>query len=307
MSAVVLVMLVASPAGATSRARPWRVIDLGIEEFAIPHAINDHGHVVGEIYTSGKSRAFFWRNGKMIDLNIEGVESVAFDVNNQDAVVGYRTNERNEWRAFLWQNGRTMDLGVLPGGYGSAATAINDRGVAVGWSSVADNYGAHAFIWRDGAMTDLSNEPYSGARDINDAGQVVGNNGAGACYWWRGQTKQLPSGAFNATANNAFGAITGVHYFSGGHDSGFVWLPWGKYIEIPKPPTTDPGWDFLTPEGINDRMQVVGSSHVGAFVWEHDRMTVLPSDNTDASAFDINERGEIVGLDSSRRAVIWTR
>ncbi len=307
VSAVVLVVLVTSPADAVSQVRPWRVVDLGIDGFAIPHAINDRGHVVGEIYSPGHTRAFFWRDGKLVDLNVGGVESAAFDVNNQDAVVGYRTNERNEPRAFLWQNGRTTDLGVLPGGWVSTATAINDRGLVVGSSNVADNYGEHAFLWRNGVMSDLSNEPYSGARDINDAGQVVGSNGAGACYWWHGQTKQLPAGAFVATGNNAFGAITGIHYVSGGLQSGFVWLPWGQYIAIPKPPSTDPAWDFLTPESINDRMQVVGSSHLGAWVWEHGQVTILPSDSTDAWAFDINERGDITGLGSSRHAVIWTR
>jgi probable HAF family extracellular repeat protein len=83
------------------------------------------------------------------------------------------------WRdAFIWDAKRGMqDLGTL-GGDSSIATAINDEGQVVGYSTDASGYG-HAFIWdAKNGMQDLGRLPGAGgyveAVAINDEGQVVG-------------------------------------------------------------------------------------------------------------------------------------
>ena len=72
------------------------------------------------------------------------------------------------------------DLGTLAGGQQSAAYAINERGDIVGFSEGSD-HSARAVIVTAGVMRDLNGLIPSGsgwvlteARDINDAGRIVG-------------------------------------------------------------------------------------------------------------------------------------
>ena len=69
-----------------------------------------------------------------------------------------------------------IDLGNL-GMSKSEAYGINNKGQIVGCSSTVDDYG-HAFLWENGAMTDLNpqlgNPSGSFAQGINDAGQIFG-------------------------------------------------------------------------------------------------------------------------------------
>ena len=69
---------------------------------------------------------------------------------------------------------RVVDLGTLSGGDG-AATAMNDRGDIVGWSTVASG-ARHAVLWRHGVITDLGVLPGdtdSAAVDVNEFGDVA--------------------------------------------------------------------------------------------------------------------------------------
>jgi probable HAF family extracellular repeat protein len=80
------------------------------------------------------------------------------------------------------------DLGTLAGWGNSQAYAINDLGEVVGNSTVANGWN-HAFLWENGAMTDLDGGQNitSIAYGINNLGQVVGladfNGPAGAFLW----------------------------------------------------------------------------------------------------------------------------
>jgi len=86
---------------------------------------------------------------------------------------------------FLWtKSGGMQDLGTLPGGeLWGFATSVNDAREVVGLSATSD--ALHAFLWRDGVMTDLKtvgNDPISQANSINSRGQVVGNSADANLY-----------------------------------------------------------------------------------------------------------------------------
>ena len=71
------------------------------------------------------------------------------------------------------------DLGTL-GGTFSQAFGMNDKGWVVGFSTTEGDVGLHAFLWRDGVMTDLGTLggsdplPLSAALSINNRGEIVG-------------------------------------------------------------------------------------------------------------------------------------
>ena len=83
------------------------------------------------------------------------------------------------FHAFLWTRAAGIkDLGTLPGDSLSLAFGINDRGQVVG-QSIGDS-GSRAFVYQDGAMTDLNalvpaeSPVLIYANDINDRGEIVG-------------------------------------------------------------------------------------------------------------------------------------
>jgi probable HAF family extracellular repeat protein len=139
---------------------------------------------------------FVWQDGEMAALpTFGGTHGFATGVNNRGQVVGWaevaetdRTcNQQDQFlgfRAALWDTTRdTMrELPPLAGDSASAATAINNRGQAVGISGDCANAvggfsARHAVLWQDGAVTeigDLGGEAWNTPMAINSSGTVVG-------------------------------------------------------------------------------------------------------------------------------------
>jgi probable HAF family extracellular repeat protein len=152
---------------------------------------------------------------------------------------------------------RVVNLGGLsPNGVGEA-TALNDDGEVVGYSTAPNGY-IHRFLWWNGVMTDLGAlEPggaeYGVAADINNRGEVVGSG-------------DVAGG-------------TAMH--------GFLWHD-GMLTDL-----GTLGGMFNVAEAINDRGQVVGRSSTAdgmwhAFVWENGLRPVLWQDGT---VIDLTTRG----------------
>jgi probable HAF family extracellular repeat protein len=139
------------------------------------YGINNAGAMTG----ARGSHAYLY-DGTMHDLGAPGSNSnrsIGHDINNSNVVVGQIDDVGGAYqdRAFYY-DGTIHVIGALAGGTRSAAMALNDAGVIVGWSTTSGLNNTHAFLYNGTTMLDLG---VGVAEDINAAGQVVISNGAG--------------------------------------------------------------------------------------------------------------------------------
>jgi uncharacterized repeat protein (TIGR03803 family)/probable HAF family extracellular repeat protein len=167
-------------------------------------------------------------------FNIENQPARTVGLNSHHAVVGSKLMA-NGSHAFLYQGSLPQtDLGVLPGGLGSLALAINDTGWIVGSSYISDMTHRHAVLWQqtNGTMTasDLGTLPsfsyQSEAYGINARGLIVGdsqalNGSAHAALWQPGASpsvadlgtlsSQISVGSTIPPANGLLSTATGIN------------------------------------------------------------------------------------------------
>ena len=260
-------------------------------------------------------------------------ESVAFAVNSRGQVAGAAFNASGNQRPFLWENGVMHDLGTLGGpDAGLVGTfgnvEMNERGQVVACSDtnstinpVTGTPTVHPFLWdKEQGMIDLGTVGGTSgcAFFVNNRGQVIGySNVAGdagcpdACQlhpflWERGVIKDLGTlgGTFGfAQWISDTGEVSGVSSNPG--DQVLHAFRWRNRIMSDL--GTLPGDVCSAAQGINSKGQVVGISAscefttTRAFLWENggpmvdlNTLVVPGSDVQLPTAFDINERGEIV-------------
>jgi probable HAF family extracellular repeat protein len=166
--------------------------------------VNNLGQIVGvfRANSTDSTHAVIWQVDSAANLvsrtdlgTLPGsIGSVGNDVNGSGYVAGAtRFKDRNGngyYHATFWKDGTITDLGALL--TNSGATAVNDSGVIVGNTyntSRQPGYTStiHAFVWKNGVMTDLNKLIPSRpawtlleARDINNAGQIVGRGVVGS-------------------------------------------------------------------------------------------------------------------------------
>jgi probable HAF family extracellular repeat protein len=132
------------------------------------------------------------------------------------------------------------DLGILPGGTGSMASAINDSGEVVGGADVPSG-DVHAFLWTaKGGMQDIGGLPGANGTHgsgINIQGQVVGYSG------------QLDRTTGQWAAN---------------WPRAFLWTANQGMLELPKLP----GSGFDAAFAINNQGKIVGQSAARAVIWQ---------------------------------------
>jgi probable HAF family extracellular repeat protein len=262
-----------------------------------------------------------------------GASSGAAALNNEGLVAGSSQIPSSAMHGFLWEDGVMEGLGT-PGGFlVSYASGLNDSGLIVG-STNGEFQSEYAYMYQDGAWSYLGTLPgpalmYSSARDVNNAGQIVGYSftlGPGsdsrAWIWEDGVMADLgaPTGQRNSAGGiNELGQVVGSMDFPE-PDAGrraFLWDD-GVFTDL----GTLPGDTASSASDINDLGQVCGgSSHPvppyftaqTACMWDGKAVIDLGSlpGYAVSTATAINNQGKVVGWvrtglsGGSTAAFIW--
>lgn len=296
--------------------------DLEGRDEAQPTAIGPDGQVVGSNALPGYYRAQLYEDSWRDLGTLGGGESFGADVNVHGQVVGYAHSDADDVLAFVWTPGATdgvpgnpemRSLGTLDGER-SEAYGINDEGEITGYSDAGNR--AHAFIYRDGVMTDIGedigNLPNSFGFAINESGHVAGaayNAGYSnsQAFFFDGQTGHLlgdlSGGESFALDLNDADHVVGYSSLTDGREHGFLYRS-GTMDDLG---TLGGGYSYAL--AINNSDEVVGGSFTDpqnatyhAFLWRAGTMVDL-NDLLDTSgagwelieARSINDRGQIVG------------
>ena len=241
---------------------------------------------------------FVWQNGVMRALpTLGGDNGFATSANNHGQVVGWAENTCHDptcvppqvlqFRPVVWgpAPNQIAEFPLIDGDTSGAATAINDRGQAVGISGICDQavgrYTAmHAVLWENDGVTDIGNfgaDFWNTPTAINEHGDIVGFAG----------TPGDPDGNFLR---------------------GFIWTRQGGIKPLDPLPNRTPAHVYSEADGVNLKRQVVGTScdadfvDCRAVVWDQDGVATDLNDLKPASytarldsGKDINSRGEITG------------
>jgi probable HAF family extracellular repeat protein len=276
-------------------------------KYSYATALNDAGHyAVNNQDSTVPYRTGSISTGTSSDSvgTLGGTESEIRALNNKDEAVGQSTTASGLGHAFLYSGGRMRDLTTAHGI--GVAVAINDRG-DIGGQTGYDN--SRALVLRNGSV-DIFGPPSSSVGDINGKGDAVGayiapGQGDRAFVYSDGRRTDLPSlggsGTYGTGINDA-GSVSG--YGITGEGRVHAWLYDGKAMTDLTPSAAD-GRAY----DINNLGQVVGEVGGRAFLYDDGQMTDLNTlidphaDLLLTSAFDINERGQILSRSCDRTGV----
>jgi probable HAF family extracellular repeat protein len=282
-----------------SHAVSWRKGEptwLGAEdEIGSANDINKGRRAVGFVRAglNAPTTAVVWMKGESTPLeNLGGEASVAFAINDENAIVGWSTTAEagdpaRRVHACLWFEGEVTDLGSLGGDDGdSYATDINAEGQIVGGANPQPGDipagtdsaqatfelfpGVHAVLWNGDSITDLGTLGGEGsiATAINNNGQIVGSSlqeeGGSRAFLWEDDEMSnlgvLPEGgdASYATDINSAGQVVGL--VEGYGDQGRIAFLWqnDEMIDLNTLIPADSDWVLLGATAINDAGQIVG-------------------------------------------------
>lgn len=182
-------------------------------------AINDSDQVVGYASRPGELAvwAFYHAGGVMTKLNIlpGETESYAYDISNTRYIVGACV-AGSPAKPFRWHQGVAQALPIPGSSRTGAANAVNDAGLAVGTYEINQFTGEFAAVaWSGTTRIELGNlggpVAYAVAKDVNNAGQIVGTSYSPSGYsgflWMNGQMHDLRSLAPNGTQITGANAI----------------------------------------------------------------------------------------------------
>lgn len=282
--------------GAVNMVDPWGNA-VGVALNTIPEDPDFATEMNGFIPAATQARAFLWKQGKLQDLGtLGGNDAAAIAINASGLVYGisYTDVAANDstglptMHAFLWRNGSMRDLGTLGGtrvtsgslSSGPWGHVLNERGQAIGTSTLAGDESRHAFLWENGKMVDLGTlgGKSSESLAINQQGWIVGRSDYSpdspdhhAVLWFGRKGKQdlgvvAPCHNSTATAVNSRGFVVGglggctVDPGDLGFSSAFVWRPGKRMADLNSLviPGSNMHVEFAT--GINDKGEIAANA-----------------------------------------------
>jgi probable HAF family extracellular repeat protein len=236
--------------------------------------LNEWGHCIGLGLggTPPAYRAFLFQDGRMMLLSLEaGQETHASGLNDRGQVVGWgRQSATGQFVPFFYEAGVFTPLS----GVNALPMAINNRGVVVGALSNQVN-GRVAFVWEAGHVQSLGTFGYaeSAAMDINDQGEVVG---------------------LAQTVDPGIPSLLGGAPQPEIQQRAFRWFQGTATL------LGAPGGPNTVAMAVNRHGQIAGSVQQGdgtfrAFLYAEGVMTNLGGAVRHSQAYDVNDRGEVVG------------
>lgn len=242
--------------------RYFRVVDLS-DKFAGANEINNRGDILGIT----KDRKVILVHDGITSVIAEDVRFTgASALNNHGQVVGgYITPPDapqppgpRETRAFLWQDGVLQDLGIT-GGH-TTAKDINDSGqIIVEVEILGTNGAGRELLWDNGVVTDVGTPGtlFGGLSQINNRGQILGNQGGIPTLWENGQARPVGDGYLVGVLGiNDEGTLLMSRY-DPQEKRGYLFflLSSGEEISI----TTSSDTPKLNPVTFNNRNQIIGN------------------------------------------------
>lgn len=295
-------LAVTLPAAADASVGGVRTLD--VDECAVD--VNDQGVVLTDTHLVDRGRV----------LPLPGGLTSGVALNDRGQVAGLV-----DGRAAFWDGRRLHRIGVVdPSDTFETVSAVSARGEVVGTSGTFGGE-RHAWRWRDGVLTPLAGLGGStGANDVNDAGQVVGDAWVGSrqvpVRWDPdGTLTTLPtlgdgSGDGLAAALDSKGRSAGYAY-TGGSMHATRWSASGAVLDV-----TPAGHSFSIVTDLNDRGVAVGST-VPPGLPQHgfvqqtgtSARLVAPPEGADALVLAaVNDLGLAVGCvvdDDGLHAITW--
>jgi probable HAF family extracellular repeat protein len=219
--------------------------------------MNDEGTIAGTAGQNPDIRFPFIVHGDRLE-NLAplfpGMPAYFRGINNRGEIVGTYTRDpyRSDWTAFIYSNGVVKPLTFGPRDF-SAANAINDFGVAVGFSAGR----AAVFSGDDVIPLDFA----SSAEAINNRGSIVGVMGARPFLYRDGVVTDiglLPGDeSAGPTAINNFDMVVGTSRISWDETRPFVYQD-GALYDLNDLIQPRGHWVLSVANDINDRGEIVG-------------------------------------------------
>lgn len=314
----------------TLAAGPYHVTDIGVvagQTGSTATAVNDAGQVTGYSGPDG----FYFANNTLTDLGQDTTRSTfPTSINSAGTIAGYSINPAatrsflhaappattythpianvpnqayglNDSGLFVGQSSGTAykhdgttftDLGTFPGDSSSQATAVNNAGQIVGFSTFSSTFTAtKGFIVNAGSTTlndiggffGIGNEVDTRPRAINAGGQVAGwafvpssSNAHHAFLWTSGATDGVAANpqmkdlgvldgqdTSNAYGINNAGDVVGTTSLLGGNFRAFIYTS-GAITDLNSlVDASGAGWTLNQALDINNVGQIVGEGTIG--------------------------------------------
>ncbi|WP_432491261.1 hypothetical protein [Kineococcus gypseus] len=174
--------LVEGRLGAISRAWAWQegeLTDIGPfdgEGSTRATAVGAAGQVLGTSTSPSTDEVgFLWQDGAVRALGTGQDRFVPVDVDDAGRVLGTGTTADGARRAMLWRDGALTTLPAPSGCTQTYATALDERGTAVG-TCYAGTERRYALLWQDAGRRVRALDPSMRVLDVDGRGRLAGQD-----------------------------------------------------------------------------------------------------------------------------------